>query len=80
MTATPWFTPTPMPTANATSVLAPSLVGSGVDVQIAESLVGGYQYANQNGGIDFIMTGVLILLIVGGIFWLWKSASELTEK
>lgn len=61
-----WPTPTPMPTVDATPALGAVL--EGMDTALAESLVQGYQQANNHGALELLMFGILALLIVGGIW------------
>lgn len=60
-----WATPTPFPTPDGTPVI---FLPSGMDVTFAESLVQGYQSANNAGALDMLMFAILFLIVVGGIW------------
>jgi hypothetical protein len=60
--ATPWPTPTPLTIATGT----PYLNLFGAELDIAESAVAGYQYANQAGVFDLMWMALTIFIAVGG--------------
>lgn len=65
-TPIPWHTPTPIPTANATVPV--DFLNEEIGITLAESVVQGYQYSNQYGGIDTFIYGVLFIMVIGGVW------------
>lgn len=66
---TPWYTPTPWPTANPASIpihLSASDIQTSF-VRMAEYSVQAWQTANQTGQIDNVITAVLFMMIIFGI-------------
>jgi len=72
---TPWPTPSPIPTANATAVLGPVMSEAGVT--LAESLVQGYQQANNTGIIELVMMGFIAFIIIAGIYTIIRHVQSL---
>lgn len=73
-TPIPWHTPTPFPTPNAT----PSIqLDVGLNYDMAESVVGGYNYINQYGIVDNLMFAVLFIIVVGGIWTIIRRLQDL---
>lgn len=72
-TPIPWATLTPLPTSYATAQINFAGAGEGM----AESLVQGYQVANNAGAIDMVMFAILLLLILGGVWSIIKRVQTL---
>lgn len=70
-----WPTPTPIPTPNATAVMAPIL--DGIEIDLAEQLVQGYQQANNTGVLEIIFFAILTLLIIGGVWSITRHVQQI---
>lgn len=73
-TPIPWYTPTPFPTPNATP---PINLDIGLGYDMAESVVGGYNFANQYGFVDTVMFALLLIIIVGGVWTIIRKLQNL---
>lgn len=72
-TPIPWATLTPYPTTAATAQIDFAGAGEGM----AESLVQGYQIANNAGALDTVMFAILLLLVIGGVWSIIKRVQTL---
>lgn len=72
-TPIPWATLTPFPTANATAPV--QLIG--MDVDMSEKLVQGYQMANSVGALDMLMFAILLFIVVGGVWSIIRKLQKL---
>lgn len=61
-----WPTPTPIPTPEATSQFNDMM--GGASITLAESLVQGYQQANNLGIVELLLLGMVGFIVIGGIW------------
>lgn len=72
-TPIPWATLTPFPTSSGVIPLDFTGAGEGM----AESLVQGYQVANNAGALDMVMFAILLFLVIGGVWSVIKRVQAL---
>lgn len=72
-----WPTPTPLPTPDLISSTPVFTAIEGVDTELAEWIVQGYQAANYAGVVDFVMMAVIVLIVIGGIFSITRHVQSL---
>lgn len=70
-----WPTPTPIPQVEATPFLGPAL--DGATITLAESLVQGYQQANQMGIVELFMLGVVAFIVIAGIWTIIRHVQSI---
>lgn len=69
-----WPTPTPIPPSAATP---PFQLPTGTGAEIAESIVQGWQQANQFGLLDILFLAALAFLVIGGVYLITQKVREL---
>lgn len=73
-TLTPWPTPTPRTFAEATPAFN---IPTGMPYAVAEEVVQGYHFANQDGALDTIVVIAILVLVIGGMWTIVSKVKEL---
>lgn len=74
-----WPTPTPRPTADPATLATPVLdleQLSEFTYTMSEEIVQGYHTANQTGIVDMMMYGVIVIIVIVG---LWSIIHHIQE-